>query len=79
MSTASTRIRTESAPHRVAQRSRELAAREVDGLHVRLLWDPLADAVSVAVEDLRAGDRLHLAVPRERALDAFYHPFAYAI
>ena len=55
MSTASTRIRTESAPHRVAQRSRELAAREVDGLHVRLLWDPLADAVSVAVVDIRAG------------------------
>lgn len=60
------------------RRSRELAARESEGLHVRLLWDPIADAVTVAVEDLRAGDRFHLAVARERALDAFYHPFAYA-
>ena len=58
--------------------SRELAARESDDLRVQLLWDPLADAVSVAVEDLRAGARLTLAVARERALDAFYHPFAYA-
>ena len=58
--------------------SRELAARESEGLYVRLLWDPIADAVTVAVEDLRAGDRFNLAVARERALDAFYHPFAYA-
>ena len=26
----------------------------------------------------RAGDRFHLAVASDRALDAFYHPFAYA-
>ncbi len=58
--------------------SRELAARESDGLQVRLLWDPIADAVTVALEDLRAGARFRLAVAGERALDAFYHPFAYA-
>jgi ABC-type phosphate transport system ATPase subunit len=63
----------------VAERGRrELAERESEGLRVQLLWDPIADAVTVAVEDLRAGDRFHLAVARERALDAFYHPFAYA-
>lgn len=56
----------------------ELATRENDGLHVQLLWDRMTDAVTVAVEDLRAGDRFDLAVARERALDAFYHPFAYA-
>jgi hypothetical protein len=56
----------------------ELATRESDGLHVQLLWDRRTGAVTVAVEDLRAGDRFHLAVVRERALDAFYHPFAYA-
>ena len=56
----------------------ELATRESDGLHVQLLWDPMTDAVTVAVEDLRAGDRFDLAVARERALDAFHHPFAYA-
>jgi hypothetical protein len=41
--------------HLLAQRgSRELATRESDGLHVQLLWDPVADAVTVVVEDLRA-------------------------
>ena len=59
-------------------RELELAMRESDGLHVQLLWDRITDAVTVKVEDLRAGDRFHLAVARERALDAFYHPFAYA-
>jgi hypothetical protein len=56
----------------------ELAMRESDGLHVQLLWERSTNAVTVAVEDLRAGDRFCLAVTRERALDAFYHPFAYA-
>jgi len=58
--------------------TRELAARDNDGIHVRLLWHPHANAVSVSVEDARAGDRFHLAVASDRALDAFYHPFAYA-
>ena len=56
----------------------ELATRESNGLHVQLLWDRSTDAVTVAVEDLRSADRFHLPVARERALDAFYHPFAYA-
>jgi hypothetical protein len=65
--------------HHLEQReSHELAARETDGVHVQLLWNPIADAVSVAVEDLQAGERFYLAVARERALAALYHPFAYA-
>jgi hypothetical protein len=32
----------------------------------------------VAVADAHTGDRFEIAVDRERALDAFYHPFAYA-
>jgi len=36
------------------------------------------DAVTVSVEDACAGDRFQLAVAPDRALDAFYHPFAYA-
>jgi ABC-type phosphate transport system ATPase subunit len=65
--------------HHIEQReSRELASREADGLHVQLLWNPVADEVSVAVDDLRAGQRFDLPVARKRALDAFYHPFAYA-
>jgi hypothetical protein len=58
--------------------TRELAARETDGIHVLLLWHPDENAVSVSVEDARVGDRFQIAVAPERALDAFYHPFAYA-
>lgn len=57
---------------------RELAARESDGLQVLLLWHPDEDAVTVSVEDERAGDRFQIAVAPDRALEAFYHPFAYA-
>ena len=58
--------------------SRELAARESDGIHVLLLWHPRENAVTVTVEDALAGDRFQLAVAPDRALDAFYHPFRYA-
>ena len=57
---------------------RELAARDNDGIRVRLLWHPQRNAVTVSVEDDRAGDRFNLAVASDHALDAFYHPFAYA-
>jgi hypothetical protein len=57
---------------------RELAARDNDGIRVRLLWHPQENAVSVSVEDVRVGDCFQLAVTPERALDAFHHPFAYA-
>ena len=58
--------------------ARELAARENDGINVLLLWHPDESALTVTVEDARLGDRFHLAVPPDRALDAFYHPYAYA-
>jgi hypothetical protein len=58
--------------------TRELAARDTDGLHVLLLWHPDENALTVSVEDARVGDRFQLAVAPDRALDAFYHPFAYA-
>jgi hypothetical protein len=60
------------------RRTRELAARDGDGICVRLLWHPDDDALTVSVEDARAGDHLEIAVAPGRALDAFYHPFAYA-
>jgi hypothetical protein len=59
-------------------RALELAARESDGIHVFMLWNPGDDAVTVTVEDARVGDRFQLVVAPDRALDAFYHPFAYA-
>jgi hypothetical protein len=58
--------------------TRELAARDSDGIHVQLLWHPGENALTVSVEDVRVGDRFQLAVAPDRALDAFYHPFAYA-
>ena len=58
--------------------TRELAARESDGIHVLLLWHPPENTLTVSVEDARLGDRFQVAVAPDRALDAFYHPFAYA-
>ena len=58
--------------------TRELAARESNGTYVLLLWHPREDAITVSVEDDRRGDRFRIAVAPNHALDAFYHPFAYA-
>jgi hypothetical protein len=58
---------------------RELAHRRNDGLDIRLLWDSATDAVTVALHDAKTGDGFEVEVGRdERALDVFYHPFAYA-
>ena len=59
-------------------KARELAARSSDGFHVRLLWTPGQNAITVFVEDARVGDCFQIAVAPDRALDAFHHPFAYA-
>ena len=59
-------------------KTRELAGREGDGLHVLLLWHPREDRLTVTVDDHRSGERFELPVQRERALDAFNHPVAYA-
>jgi hypothetical protein len=61
-----------------ATQTRELAAREGDGIQVTLLWHPGLNALTVSVEDTRAGRGFRLAVAPDRALDAFYHPYAYA-
>ena len=58
--------------------TRELAARESGGIHVLLLWHPDENALTLSVEDVRVGDRFQLPVAPDRALDAFYHPFAHA-
>jgi len=58
-------------------RTQELAIRQTDSLAVALFWHPSDDSVTVSVADSRTGDRFQLVVARERALDAFYHPFAY--
>lgn len=58
---------------------RELDSRLLDGLHVRLWWDPEASLVWVSVLDTRSGDAFSVEVKEgQRALDVFRHPFAYA-
>ena len=68
----------ETATSLAAPQTRELAARDSDGIYVRLLWHPHENALTVSVEDVRGGDCFHLAIAPDSALDAFYHPFAYA-
>jgi hypothetical protein len=57
---------------------RELAQRRDHGLEVTLRWDECSHAVSVEVVDLRDARTLTVPVAAQCALDAFYHPYAYA-
>jgi hypothetical protein len=56
---------------------RELAARKNDGIRVRLLWHAGDDRLVLEIEDVRTEETFELSVPRDRGLDAFYHPFIY--
>ena len=60
-----------------ATQTRELAAREGDGIRVRLLWHTRDNALTVSVDDTRQGRWFRLAIAPDRALAAFYHPYAY--
>jgi hypothetical protein len=54
----------------------ELAVREADGFEVVLWWDRSDGSVWVDVRG-RSGRSRAVAAAPERALDVFYHPFAY--
>lgn len=56
---------------------RELAQRVNDGIEVTLYWHG-GDELSVHVHDAKTGIDLDLAAEPSRALEVFYHPFAYA-
>jgi hypothetical protein len=56
----------------------DLANRKSDGVDVTLWWSPEDDSVSVEVLHFASESTFELVVDRDRALDAFYHPFAYA-
>jgi hypothetical protein len=58
--------------------TQELLVREADGVEVSLVWRPDIDSLAVVVSDERLGASFEVAAPRDRALDAFHHPFAYA-
>src|SRR5262249_28078423 len=56
----------------------ELAERRDHALEVRLLWDPGAGGrVWVDVVNKLSGSRFSIHADPERALDVYYHPFAY--
>jgi hypothetical protein len=56
----------------------ELAHRSNNGLDVALLWSRSTGDLVVAVEDIRTGESFTLDAPRDRALDFYNHPYAYA-
>ena len=58
-------------------RGRELASRSGDGLEVTLYWHRADGTLTLVVLDQRTEEELEYAVPRDRALEAFYHPFAF--
>ena len=56
---------------------RELAHRANDGIEVWLYWEKVADLLTLEVYDGRNEQYYEVDVPRDRAMDAFHHPFAY--
>jgi hypothetical protein len=56
---------------------RELDRRSGNGIVVRLLWNSEPDTVSIELYDERSEELFDFEIPRERALDAFNHPFVY--
>ena len=59
--------------------TRELAYRYQNGLEVTLLWNAESNAVSIEVVDELDDQAFVLGVDARVALDAFYHPYAYAL
>ena len=56
----------------------DLAHRKGDGIDVTLWWSPEDNSVAVEVLHFASESTFEVAVDRARALEAFYHPFAYA-
>jgi hypothetical protein len=57
--------------------TRELAQRSSGEIEVFLFWQPALDRVELCVLDSTTGVSVHVDVAPDRALDAFYHPYAY--
>jgi hypothetical protein len=58
--------------------ARELAQRRSGGVDIRLLWHPETDRVELSVRDVATGSGFQIEVEPGNAIDAFYHPYAYA-
>jgi hypothetical protein len=58
--------------------TRELTQRLSGADEVLLLWHPDIDRVELSVRDVVTGSSFHIEVAPGKAIDAFYHPYAYA-
>ena len=56
----------------------DLANRRHDGIDVTLWWSADDGSISVEVLHLASDSTFELSVDPARALDAYYHPFAFA-
>jgi hypothetical protein len=57
--------------------TRELANRVSGGMEVTLYWCVEGDSIHIEVRQPATRGSIGYPVARERALDAFYHPFAH--
>ena len=57
---------------------KELEQRVSGKDEVLLLWHPESERVELAVRDVATGVSFHLDIEPGNAIDAFYHPYAYA-
>jgi hypothetical protein len=68
-------------PHTVTPASfeprREPARRVNGGIEVTLYWNALDNSTTIEVSQSEYEETLHFTVAKERALEAFYHPFAH--
>ena len=64
-------------PGETFQPRRELARRVSGGMEIALYWSAADNSTTIEVWQPDSGETLAFAVPPERALDAFYHPFAH--
>jgi hypothetical protein len=58
--------------------ARELAQRRIGTAEVLLLWRSKIDQVEISLYDSATDDGFQVKVAPGDALDAFYHPYAYA-
>ena len=56
---------------------RELARRVSGGFEVTLYWSSFDNSTSIELWQHASAETFAFDIPREQALDAFYHPFAH--
>jgi hypothetical protein len=59
------------------RKRRELAHRVNNGIEVSLFWTKVGNTLTLEVYDAKSDEYFEVEVPRDRALDAFHHPYAY--